>query len=119
MELNSKIFVAGHNGMVGSAIVRRLKELGYTNIITKGKIKEFTIGKEVNIYGKPDDVANRFSKLINNCVKDVNDDKNPILVALKTNKNVPDTVYRNIKETLKNFLKNEIILKSIMVRINQ
>jgi GDP-L-fucose synthase len=26
--------VAGHNGMVGSAIVRRLKELGYTNIIT-------------------------------------------------------------------------------------
>ena len=26
--------MAGHNGMVGSAIVRRLKELGYTNIIT-------------------------------------------------------------------------------------
>lgn len=34
MELNAKIFVAGHNGMVGSAIVRKLKELGYTNIIT-------------------------------------------------------------------------------------
>jgi len=34
MELNDKIFVAGHRGMVGSAIVRRLKELGYTNIIT-------------------------------------------------------------------------------------
>lgn len=34
MELNSKIFVAGHNGMVGSAIVRKLKNEGYTNIIT-------------------------------------------------------------------------------------
>ena len=34
MNLESKIYVAGHNGMVGSAIVRRLKELGYTNIIT-------------------------------------------------------------------------------------
>ncbi len=34
MELNSKIFVAGHNGMVGSAILRKLKNDGYTNIIT-------------------------------------------------------------------------------------
>lgn len=37
MELNSKIFVAGHKGMVGSAIIRRLKDLGYTNIITADK----------------------------------------------------------------------------------
>ena len=34
MKKDSKIYVAGHNGMVGSAIIRRLKELGYTNIIT-------------------------------------------------------------------------------------
>ena len=34
MELKSKIFVAGHNGMVGSAIVRKLKQEGYQNIIT-------------------------------------------------------------------------------------
>ena len=39
MKLDSKIFVAGHNGMVGSAIVRRLTELGYTNIITLNKNK--------------------------------------------------------------------------------
>jgi GDP-L-fucose synthase len=37
MELCSKIWVAGHRGMVGSAIVRKLKELGYTNIIAKDK----------------------------------------------------------------------------------
>lgn len=35
MELSSKIFVAGHKGMVGSAIVRALQKAGYNNIITK------------------------------------------------------------------------------------
>jgi GDP-L-fucose synthase len=39
MELNAKIFIAGHNGMVGSAIVRKLTELGYTNIITIARNK--------------------------------------------------------------------------------
>ena len=33
MELDSKIYVAGHRGLVGSAIHRKLKENGYTNII--------------------------------------------------------------------------------------
>src|ERR1700754_804024 len=36
MELNSKIFVAGHRGMVGSAIVRKLQKEGFTNIVTRG-----------------------------------------------------------------------------------
>jgi GDP-L-fucose synthase len=31
MEKNSKIYIAGHNGMVGSAIARNLAELGHTN----------------------------------------------------------------------------------------
>lgn len=35
MEKNSKIYVAGHRGMVGSAIVRELERQGYTNIITR------------------------------------------------------------------------------------
>ena len=35
MEKNSKIFVAGHRGLVGSAIVRTLEERGYTNIVTR------------------------------------------------------------------------------------
>lgn len=34
MDSDSKIFVAGHKGLVGSAIVRHLKRLGYTNILT-------------------------------------------------------------------------------------
>lgn len=35
MDRNSKIYVAGHHGMVGSAIVRELTRQGYTNIITR------------------------------------------------------------------------------------
>lgn len=35
MELNSKIYIAGHRGMVGSAIMRNLQSKGYTTIITK------------------------------------------------------------------------------------
>jgi GDP-L-fucose synthase len=34
MNKNSKIFVAGHRGLVGSAIVRSLKAAGYTNLLT-------------------------------------------------------------------------------------
>ncbi len=35
MELSARIYVAGHKGMVGSAIVRRLNNDGYKNIITR------------------------------------------------------------------------------------
>ena len=35
MDKNSKIYVAGHKGLVGSAIVRNLKSKGYENIITR------------------------------------------------------------------------------------
>ena len=37
MDLHSKIFVAGHKGLVGSAIVRKLKSQGYKNIITRNR----------------------------------------------------------------------------------
>lgn len=35
MEKNAKIYVAGHRGMVGSAIYRKLQKEGFTNIITR------------------------------------------------------------------------------------
>jgi len=37
MEKEAKIFVAGHRGLVGSAIVRRLRSLGYKHIIARGR----------------------------------------------------------------------------------
>ncbi len=39
MEKNSKIYVAGHRGLVGSAIVRKLQSEGYENLILKTHIE--------------------------------------------------------------------------------
>jgi GDP-L-fucose synthase len=49
MNKNSKIFVAGHKGLVGSAIVRTLKERGYTNIITKTR-SELNLLNQKNVF---------------------------------------------------------------------
>ncbi len=35
MELNSKVYIAGHRGMVGGAILKNLSGKGYTNIVTR------------------------------------------------------------------------------------
>jgi len=37
MKLDSKIYVAGHKGLVGSALIRQLKSQGYSNVITVDK----------------------------------------------------------------------------------
>ncbi len=48
MNKDSKIYVAGHNGMVGSAIVRRLNQLGYHHIISRtSSLLDLTNQKEV------------------------------------------------------------------------
>ncbi len=39
IKLNSKIYVAGHKGLVGSAIIRKLKEKGYKKILTADRKK--------------------------------------------------------------------------------
>lgn len=53
MEKNAKIYVAGHRGMVGSAIVRELTRQGYNNIITRTH-------KELDLM-RQDDVEKFFS----------------------------------------------------------
>ena len=45
MDKNAKIYVAGHRGMVGSAIVRELQRQGYNNIITR-KHKELDLCRQ-------------------------------------------------------------------------
>jgi GDP-L-fucose synthase len=47
MHINSKIFIAGHKGMVGSAIHRKLIEIGYLNLIEK-------TSKELNLMRQQD-----------------------------------------------------------------
>jgi GDP-L-fucose synthase len=39
MKINSKIFIAGHKGMVGSAVVRALEKEGYENIIVRNRLE--------------------------------------------------------------------------------
>lgn len=58
MEIKSKIYVAGHRGMVGSAITQRLNQLGYNNIVSRtSKELDLTNQAAVNAFfeaEKPD-----------------------------------------------------------------
>ena len=49
MELSGKIFVAGHRGMVGAAIVRKLQSEGYNNIITRAS-KELDLRNQAAVH---------------------------------------------------------------------
>ena len=51
MDSNSKIFVAGHKGLVGSAIVRNLQSKGYDNIVTLNRSQlDLTNQKDVKMF---------------------------------------------------------------------
>ena len=58
ISLKSKIYVAGHKGLVGSAIIRKLKQKGYENIIFRSK-KQLDLKNQKKVYNflkknKPD-----------------------------------------------------------------
>ena len=49
MEKNSKIYIAGHRGMVGSALTRNLKAHGFTNMVFKTRAElDLCIQKDVD-----------------------------------------------------------------------
>lgn len=50
MKKESRIFIAGHKGMVGSAIVRYLQKEGYTNVIIPESRVEFTDAAAVDAF---------------------------------------------------------------------
>jgi GDP-L-fucose synthase len=53
MNKNSKIFIAGHNGLVGSAVFRNLKKKGYKNLIVISKKKlDLKNSKKVDLFFK-------------------------------------------------------------------
>ena len=49
IKKNDKIFVAGHNGLIGSAIIRELKSKGYKNIITIEK-KKLNLINQIKVF---------------------------------------------------------------------
>ncbi len=48
MEKKSRIYVAGHRGLVGSALVRRLKEKGYGNLVSRTS-KELDLRRQAEV----------------------------------------------------------------------
>ena len=51
MNLNEKIYIAGHRGLVGSAIIRELKSRGFTNLLTRTHEQlNLTDQREVNLF---------------------------------------------------------------------
>lgn len=57
VDLNKRIYVAGHSGLVGSAIVRGLKKRGYTNIVTRTHAElELTDQEQVQEFFSSEDI---------------------------------------------------------------
>ena len=53
MKKNDKIFIAGHRGMVGSALVRTLKEKGYSNLALRSHLElDLTVQEKVYTFFK-------------------------------------------------------------------
>ena len=50
MDKESRIYVAGHNGMVGSAIVRKLRAAGFDNLLLK-RSSEIDLRNQANVEG--------------------------------------------------------------------
>ncbi len=97
MDLNTKIYIAGHAGMVGSAIKRNLENKGFTNIVTQSL-------EELNLMVE-NDVAAFFEKEKPECV---------ILAAAKVGGIVANNTYRAqfIYENL--MIQNHVIHQSYL-----
>ncbi len=67
MKKNSKIYIAGHNGMVGSGIIRNLKSKGYGNLVFISSQKYNLINQQIvnDFFQKeqPDYVINAAAKV--------------------------------------------------------
>lgn len=102
MNLESKIYVAGHSGLVGSAIVQNLKQKGFTNILCKSH-------KELDLINQAD-VARFFEEEQPEYV---------FLAAAKVGGIVANTTYRGefIYENL--MIQNNIIHQSYVSKVKK
>ena len=98
MKKGSRIFVAGHKGLVGSAIVRQLKAQGYTNIWTADRSEvDLTNQKEVNKWFKahePKYVINAAAK-VGGIIGNQNHKADMIYQNLMIQSNLIESAYRN------------------------
>jgi len=98
MKKSSKIFVAGHNGLVGGAIVRLLKTEGYKELLTKTH-KELDLENEAAVRAFFEREKPEFVFLCAARVGGIMDNKTRpaefILTNLKIQNNVIDSAYRS------------------------
>jgi GDP-L-fucose synthase len=105
MNKSSKIFIAGHNGLVGSALVRKLQEHGYGNLALKTS-KELDLRRQTDVEAffakeKPDQVflcAAKVGGILENNTYKADFIYDNIMIAA----NVINAAYRNGVEKLLN-----------------
>lgn len=104
MDLDHKIYVAGHRGMVGSAIVRLLEKRGHKNIIKKTSsqldLRDQTKVNEFFIKEKPETVILAAAK-VGGIEANMNDLTGFLLENLQIQTNVLTSAYNN---NVKNFM---------------
>ena len=74
MDRQSKIYVAGHRGLVGSAIVNNLKNKGYNNLLLRTHdeldltdqhaTKDFFIKEKLKLFGDYEDAVNQSNNIL-------------------------------------------------------
>jgi len=98
MDSNSKVFVAGHKGLVGSAILRNLQSKGYKNLVTANKddydLRHTSITNNLFSHAKPDYVFLAAAK-VGGILTNRDNPADFIYDNLMIQTNVIDAAYRN------------------------
>jgi GDP-L-fucose synthase len=98
MNKDSKIYVAGHNGLVGGAILRELETSGYTNVVVRNRFElDLTSQMDVEEFfktEKPEYVFLAAAK-VGGILANSKQPADFILDNLKIETNVIDTAYKN------------------------
>ena len=107
MHIKDKVYVAGHNGMVGSAIVRELKRLGYENIIMKS-MQELDLRNQQAVDDffcneKPDYVFVA-AAVVGGIWANMHGHARFLMENLQMQCNIIDSAYKNNNQTPKNFV---------------
>ena len=98
MDSNSKVFVAGHKGLVGSAILRNLQSKGYKNLVTANKddydLRHTSTVNNLFSHAKPDYVFLAAAK-VGGILANRDHPADFIYDNLMIQTNVIDAAYRN------------------------
>ncbi len=98
MNLNSKIYICGHRGMAGSAIMRKLQEKGYTNLVYRTH-KELDLTNQADVFNffeteKPD-VVILAAAAVGGIKKNIDFPADMLMTNMMIQSNVFEAAHRN------------------------